>query len=66
MKIKLKFKEGQTGGATEGFLTETEISFLVQYAVNSLMGNGVLFNLQQEVKSEEEVRIQYPDGVTLQ
>jgi hypothetical protein len=42
-----------------------EISFLLQYAINALMMQGVLFDLKKDVP-ETEMRITMPEGSTLQ
>jgi hypothetical protein len=42
-----------------------EVSFLLQYAINALMMQGVLFDLKKDVP-ETEMRITMPEGSTLQ
>jgi len=52
-----------------GILNGKEISFLLQYAINQLMANGVLFDLTRPDTTEdgeEALRIKVPEGTTLQ
>lgn len=52
-----------------GVLTGKEVTFLVQYAINQLMANGVLFDLTRPEKTEDgedALRIKVPEGTTLQ
>ena len=54
---------------TAGFLNKREISFLVQYAINQLMAQGVLFHIKEQQLAEgddESFRITLPDGMTMQ
>jgi len=46
-------------------LNKSEVSFLLQFAINDLMMKGVLFDLTKEVP-ETEMRITMPEGSTLQ
>ena len=46
-----------------GTLNPKEVSFLVQYALNSLVAKGVIFDLTRE---SEELRMTIPEGETLQ
>lgn len=66
MKIECKAKNEDGSIIFEGSLNQIEISFLLQYAVNSLMTHGAVFNLQGDPAKEEEFRIKLPEGVTLQ
>jgi hypothetical protein len=48
-----------------GHLNRMEVSFLLQFAINTLMMQGVIFDLSKEVP-ETEMRITMPEGSTLQ
>lgn len=48
-----------------GHLNKSEVSFLLQFAINDLMMKGVLFDLTKEVP-ETEMRITMPEGTTIQ
>jgi len=65
MRLDLKVKNEDGSINFEGSLNRTEITYLIQYAVNSLMVQGALFDLTKEV-SEDESRIKMPGNTTLQ
>jgi cytoplasmic iron level regulating protein YaaA (DUF328/UPF0246 family) len=65
MRIDCKFKDEDGNIQVEGHFNKAEISFLLQYAVNNLLAEGVMFNIQQEEQDENEVRIKFPEGSTL-
>jgi len=51
-----------------GNLTGKEVSFLLQYAINQLMANGVLFDLTKPETTEdgeEAMRINVPVGANV-
>lgn len=56
MQIDVKFKDEENDTVVEGKFNPTEISFLLQYAVNHLMAMGVRF-----AKGEDEsVTLKWP------
>lgn len=64
MKLEVKNRNEETGELEfGGFLNGLEISFLLQFAINTLMAKGVEFDLQTE---SEELRIKIPEGSTIQ
>ena len=65
MKISVDFKDKDGVTHVKGELTEKELGFLLQYAVNNLLANGVRFDLEKP-STEEEVRIYMPEGTTVQ
>jgi hypothetical protein len=67
MKLAVKFKDKDGNVHLDGVLNQNEISFLLQYAVNSLMAHGVTFALAKgEENSEEEIKFEIPEGTTVQ
>lgn len=47
-----------------GTLNSLEVNFLVQYAINSLMAQGVMFELKEQ--AEDKIRFHREDGTVLQ
>lgn len=68
MKLAVKFKDKDGNVHLEGVLNQNELSFLVQYAVNNLMANGVVFQLKKPTENEtdENIEINVPEGTTIQ
>lgn len=64
MKLKVDFKDENGVTHVKGELTQGEVGFLIQYAVNNLLANGVRFELDRPEQDKE--RIQVPEGVTIQ
>jgi len=51
-----------------GTLNKKEVNFLIQFAINQLMVNGVLFHLTQptaDENGEDNMRIEIPEGVAI-
>lgn len=66
MKLAVKFKDEEGNVHLDGVLNQNEISFLIQYAVNSLMAHGVTFALAKGADNEEEIKFEVPEGSTVQ
>lgn len=68
MRIEVKERNEETGEVEcAGWLNKTEVSFLLQYAINSLMAIGAVFDLKKEQEQEkEELRITFPTNETIQ
>ena len=69
LRLEIKEMNGETGELlTAGFLNRKEMNFLIQFAINTLMSQGVIFNLKQQLEEgdDETMRITIPDGVTVQ
>jgi len=64
MKLSVDFKDDNGVTHVKGELTKQEVGFLIQYAVNNLLANGVRFELDRP--EEDTQRIQVPEGVTVQ
>ena len=65
IKLDVKEKDEETGEIkVVGTLNALEVNFLVQYAINALMAQGVLFELSEQ--SDSKLRIYREDGTTLQ
>lgn len=66
MKINVKFKDEDGNVTVEGFLNRNEVSFLLQYAINNLMADGVMFNItgdqDEDPDDDAPSRITYPEG----
>ena len=66
IKIEVKEKNEETGEIDiVGTLNAIEVNYLVQYAINTLMAQGVQFDLDKEAK-DNELRIKFPVDATLQ
>lgn len=64
MKINVSQYNRESGDLEcEGTFNEVEIKFLLQYAINTLMSKGVLFDLSTD---SEELRLKVPEGTTFQ
>jgi hypothetical protein len=62
MKIDVKFRDEEGNVVLEGHLNRMETAYLLQYAINNLMAEGVMFNLDQEQAEEDEtVRFNFPE-----
>ena len=68
MRIEVKERNEETGEVEcAGWLNRTEVSFLLQYAINQLMAMGAVFDLKKEqLEKEEEMRITFPSNETIQ
>jgi hypothetical protein len=65
MRLEVREKNEETGDIEfAGILNAKEVSFLVQYAINDLMGKGFLFDLKGADLGE--LRLKVPDGETIQ
>lgn len=62
MKIHIKAIDPETGDAEmDGYLNKAEINFLIGFAVNELMADGVRFNISMDEPDDEDAaRIEYP------
>ena len=66
IKIDVKEKNEETGEIDiVGTLNSPEVNYLVQYAINTLMAQGVQFDLDKEAK-DNELRFAFPTDATLQ
>ena len=69
LRLEIKEMNGETGELlTAGFLNRKEMNFLIQFAINTLMSQGVIFNLKQQLEEgdDETMRITIPDGTIIQ
>lgn len=68
IKIEVRERNEETGEIEfAGWLNKIEINFLLQYAINNLMAQGVIFDLKKEQEEgSEEMRIQIPNNATIQ
>lgn len=68
MRIEVKERNEETGEIEcAGWLNKTEVSFLLQYAINQLMAIGAVFDLKKEQEEKDEsLRIKLPVDATLQ
>lgn len=68
IKIEVRERNEETGEIEfAGWLNKLEINFLLQYAINNLMAQGVIFDLKTEQEEgKEEMRIQIPTNETIQ
>lgn len=69
MKIEVKERNEETGEIEcAGWLNKTEVSFLLQYAINQLMAMGAVFDIkrEQEENNKDELRIKLPTNETIQ
>ena len=66
MKLTVKVLDDQGNLTTETELSQTEVKYLLQYAINDLMAKGCLFNLAKQLVSEEDLRIEVPASQTMQ
>lgn len=68
IKIEVRERNEETGEIEfAGWLSKPEINFLLQYAINSLMAQGVIFDLKTEQEEgKEEMRIQIPANESIQ
>jgi hypothetical protein len=64
VKIEVVARDEETGEVKiEGYLNRHEMGFLVQFAINELVADGVEFNLTyDEPDDDDEPRITYPKG----
>lgn len=61
MNIEAKFKDKHGNITIEGVIQQQEVSFLLQYAINVLMGQGVKFELDDEGEEEQQsVKMKFP------
>lgn len=62
MKIEVRARNEETGDVEfAGYLNRHEMGFLLQYAVNELLTQGVKFNLTyDEPNDDDEPRITHP------
>lgn len=54
MQIDVKARNSDGEVLLEGKLNRNEVSFLIGYAINDLMHQGVLFNLQQQQENGDD------------
>ena len=65
MRLEVREKNEETGDIEfAGTLNPKEVSFLVQYALNELVGKGVIFDLTSP--DNGDIRLKVPDGETVQ
>jgi hypothetical protein len=66
MKIDVKFRDEDGNVTLEGYLNRNEVSFLLQFAINELMAEGVRFNIANDLDEDEEpddddeARLEFP------
>jgi hypothetical protein len=72
MEIKVKAKNPDDSLIFEGALNREEVGFLLQYAINSLLAQGVQFDLQEdpsekddEPEKEKPIRLKFPKNSSL-
>lgn len=62
MNLEVKARDENGDMLFEGKLNRAEINFLIAYAVNGLMADGVRFNLEPQEEDEDTApsRIEFP------
>lgn len=54
MQIDVKARDEEGTVLLEGKLNRNEVSFLIGYAINDLMHQGVIFNLQEQDNGDDD------------
>lgn len=67
MKINVQSQDDEGNVAFDATLNRAEVNTLLQYAVNSLMAHGFIFESQQlDDEDEDTVRFKRPEGQSVQ
>ena len=70
LKLEVKSRNEETGEIeVVGFLNKSEVTYLLQFAINYLMAIGAEVDLKQQAQNaegEDAMRIIMPEGMTLQ
>jgi hypothetical protein len=65
MHLEVKAKDEEGNLLFEGKLNRGEVNFLIAYAVQGLMADGVRFNLEPQDEDEDTApsRLEFPGGI---
>lgn len=63
MMLEVRFKDEDGNVTFDGSLTKREVGYLLQYGINGLMAQGVMFNLEREAEDEEANRFETPENL---
>lgn len=58
MQLDVRFKDEEGNVTFEGKLTKREVGYLLQYGINGLMAQGVLFNAEREAEGDDDNRFE--------
>lgn len=65
MRIEVRERNAEGEVVVVGFLNQKEISYLLQYGINSLMAMGMEFDLQTNPEETEQIRLRAANGIII-